>query len=270
MEFRAAYGPWALVTGASSGIGAALARALARRGLDLALAARRADRLEALAQDLRRERRVETRVVAVDLSEPAGPQTLCERVADLDLGLVVNNAGRGWQGSFLEQDPEQLTRMLRLNCEAAALVARLLLPRLVARRRGGMILTASLAGFQPAPWVSAYGASKGFDLLLGEALAVELRGTGVDLLTLAPGHTRSEFHEVAGVRGPAIGGRDEPERLVAAALARLGHRELHVPGWRHRALLAAQRLAPRSWIRTVSGALLRRRMERGAGDAGAS
>lgn len=267
MDFCARYGPWALVTGASSGIGAEFARALAQRGVHVALAARRLERLDELAAELRRETGVEARAVRADLTDADGAARLAAAVADLDLGLLVNNAGFGWQGPFRRQEPEAIARMVRLNCEAPALLARAILPRLVARGRGGMIVVASMAGFQPTPWVSLYGATKSFDLMLGAALAAEMRGTGVDVLSIAPGHTRSEFHAVAGVRGPALGTPAEPGALARAALAQLGRRAVYVPGWRHRCVLGVQRLLPRSWVAAASGRLLRRRMERGALDA---
>lgn len=261
MEFQTRYGPWALVTGASSGIGASFARALARRGLNVALTARREDRLTALAGELRREARVATRVVPCDLAQPGAPAQLAAQVADLELGLFVNNAGFGWQGAFLDQEPEQLARMVRVNCEAPALLARTLLPPMAQRGRGAMIVVASLAGFQPTPWISAYGATKGFDLLLGEALAVELRARGVDVLTLAPGPVETEFHDVAGVRDSMIGPRLEPDRVVNETLSRLGRTDVLVPGWRMRALAFGQRFAPRRWVAAVSGRMIRRRME---------
>ncbi len=267
MEFPARYGPWVLVTGASGGIGAAFARALAQRGCNVALAARRLERLDELAEELRRESGVEARAVRVDLTDGEGPARLAAAVADLDLGLLVNNAGFGWQGPFRLQEPQAIARMVRLNCEAPALLARAILPRLVARGRGGMIVVASMAGFQPTPWVSLYGATKAFDLMLGTALAVELRGTGVDVLSIAPGHTRSEFHAVAGVHGPALGTPADPDALARAALAQLGRRAVYVPGWRHRCVLGAQRLFPRSWVAAASGRRLRRRMEGGSGRA---
>lgn len=261
MDFRARFGPWALVTGASSGLGAAFAQALARRGLNLALTARRADRLEALAAELRRTAQVATRTVPLDLTQAGAAEKLSNAVADLELGLLVNNAGFGWQGSFLEQEPDQIARMVRLNCEAPALLARAFLPRLAASRRGGMILVASLAGFQPTPWIAAYGATKGFDLLLGEALAVELRSHGVTVLTLAPGPVDTEFHGVAGVRDSAIGARMDVDEVVRGALERLGRADLYVPGAKMRVLAFGQRFLPRRAVAFFSGRMIRRRME---------
>lgn len=260
MDFPRRYGPWALVTGASAGLGEQFAYALARRGLDLVLVARRQDRLERLAADLRRERRIETRVLALDLEQPGAAAQLAQDVSGLDLGLLINNAGFGWQGPFLEQDPALISRMLRLNCEAPALLARLLLPRLAARGRGGMVMVASTAAYQGVPGMSVYGATKGFDLLLGEALAEELRGSGVDLITVSPGHTATEFHAVAGVPGAVAGGAARPEDVVEETLERLGRSRSFVHGRLNKALLFAQRLVPRRTVVAVTGRLIRRRM----------
>ncbi len=259
MDFRSRYGPWAVVTGASSGIGEQFALALARRGLDLALVARRQDRLERLAADLRREHRIQTRVLAMDLEQPEAPEQLALALADLDLGLVVNNAGFGWQGSFLEQDPAAMRRMVRVNCEAPVLIARRLLPRLVARRAGGMILVASTAGYQGVPHMSLYGATKGFDLLLGEALGEELRGTGVDVIVVSPGHTATEFHGIAQVQGAVAGIAARPEDVVKETLERLGRSRSFVHGRLNRFLVFAQRFSTRRLTVAVTGRLLRSR-----------
>ncbi len=262
MEFRNRYGPWALVTGASSGLGAEFARQLGRRGLNLILVARRRDRLEHLAGQLRHAAQVETRVIPADLTEPAAAARLEQETAGLDLGLLVNNAGFGWSGAFLQQDPENVARMVRLNCEAPAALARRLLPRIAARGRGGMILVASAAAYQPTPWMSVYGATKGFALLLGEALAQEMREKGVDVLTVSPGHTESEFHAVAGVSGAVAGGAARPEDVVRETLDRLGRSLSFVHGWHNKALIWGGRCVTRRMAARISGRLLAARLPR--------
>jgi short-subunit dehydrogenase len=262
MEFRIRYGPWALVTGSSSGLGAEFARQLGRRGLNLILVARRLDRLEHLAGQLRHAERVETRVIAADLTDPAAVARLEQETAGLDLGLLVNNAGIGWSGAFLQQDPEALARMVRLNCEAPAVLARRLLPRIAARGSGGMILVASAAGYQPTPWMSVYGATKGFALLLGEALAQELREKGVDVLTVSPGHTESEFHAIAGVSDAVVGGAARPEDVVRETLERLGSCHSFVHGWHNKALIWGGRWVTRRMAARISARLLAARLRR--------
>lgn len=261
MDFRRRYGPWAVVTGASAGLGEQFAQALARRGLDLVLVARRQDRLERLAADLRREQHVQTRVLALDLEQPDAPEQLAREVAGLDLGLLVNNAGFGWQGSFMEQDPAALRRMIRVNCEAPAMLARLLLPQIAARGAGGMILVASTAAYQGVPQMSVYGATKGFDLLLGEALGEEIKATGVDVIVVSPGHTATEFHAIANVQSAVAGVSARPEAVVKETLERLGRSRSFVHGRLNRFLVFAQRFSTRRLTVAVTGRLLRSRSQ---------
>src|SRR5262245_9939056 len=179
------YGGWALVTGASSGIGAAFAEALAERGFPLVLVARRKDRLEGLAARLGAAHRVDTLVVAEDLARAGA----CERVRDAvgarEVGLLVNNAGFGFSGRFAETDANDDAEMVTVNCGVVVRLAHLYLPPMLRRRRGAMIVLASVAGYQPTPWFAVYGATKAFDLHFAEALADELRGSGVDVLALS-------------------------------------------------------------------------------------
>ncbi|MFQ5748437.1 MAG: SDR family NAD(P)-dependent oxidoreductase, partial [Planctomycetota bacterium] len=205
-DFPARYGPWALVTGASSGLGRAFAAALGGRGLNLLLVARRGDRLGELAAGLAAASRgghpeggprgapgFEALPVPLDLTAPDALPRLREAAGEREIGLLVSNAGFGYCGGFAEQDPERVREMVRLNCEVPALLARAFLPPMRARGRGGMILVASTAAYQATPWMALYGATKGFDLLLGEALGAEFAPRGVDVLTVSPGHTDTEF-----------------------------------------------------------------------------
>ena len=178
-DFRYRYGPWALVTGASSGIGEHFARRLADRGLNLLVAARRLDRLEALARELRDTHRVEVVPVAVDLAADEVADALVGACGERDVGLVVSNAGLGMKGLLADADAEELEDMLAVNCRAPMLVARAFAPRLVARGRGGLVLVGSIEGFQGYPWSTAYAATKGFVHSLGEGLWGELHPKGV-------------------------------------------------------------------------------------------
>src|SRR5262249_5999725 len=155
-KFADRYGPWALVTGASSGIGEAFARALAARGLHLVLTARRVPELEALAASLRAEHHDEVRVAGVDLARGGFLPALTAACAGVDVGLIVANAGFGLKGEHHEQDPERLTAMLSVNCLAPMLLANAFAPRLIARGRGGILFTSSIESFLPFPWSSAY------------------------------------------------------------------------------------------------------------------
>jgi len=246
---RQRYGEWALITGASSGIGAEFARALAREGLSCVLTARREERLRALAAELEREHRVATRVVVSDLADPHGADRLLEAIKDVDIDVFINNAGLGYAGRFDKQDTERLRALVQVNCVAPVVLASRLLPGMRVRGRGAMIVTGSIAGRQPLPRHAIYAASKAFDLLFGEALWVELRGTGVDVLVLEPGPTESEFRDVAGeireVGEPAA-------NVVALALERLGQQPSVISGWFNWLRATTTRLAPRTLIALVA------------------
>lgn len=225
---RERYGAWALVTGASSGIGAAFARALAAEGVSVALSARRADRLEALASEIEKQHAVSTRVVTADLADPAGADALADAVADLEIAILVNNAGFGYAGRFDRQEPGRLRAMVLVNCLAPVALTARLLPAMRERGRGAVIVTGSVAGRQPLPLHAVYSATKAFDLLFGEALAVELQRDGIDVLVLEPGSTATEFQESAGeIPHPGEPASD----VVAVALGALGRQPSVVSGW---------------------------------------
>jgi short-subunit dehydrogenase len=238
---RERYGPWALVTGASAGIGAEFARALARDGVSCVLTARREDRLRELATELERSG-VATRVVAADLADPAGPERLVEAIRDLEIDIFINNAGFGYAGRFDKQETARVRDMVQVNCVAPVVLASLLIPGMRKRGRGAMIVSGSVAGRQPLPRHAVYGATKAFDLLFGEALWAELRGTGVDVLVIEPGATESEFRDVAGelrdVGEPAA-------NVVALSFEALGRQPSAISGWFNWLRANAIRLAPR-------------------------
>ena len=250
------FGPWAVITGASAGLGEAFALQLAEKGLNLVLVARREERLRALAGRLEREAEISVRVLALDLAEPSAAVRLDEATSDLDVGLLVNNAGFGNFGLFLEQDPERLAEMIRLNCTAVMLLSHRFGRRLAARGRGGMIVVASLAGFQATPYMSVYGATKGFDLLMGEGLAWELGKKGVDVTVLCPGATRTEFGQVAGSTGGGFAMEADP--VVRAAIEALGRRWVVVPGMANKIVTLLDRLFPRSFVTRMGARTLKR------------
>jgi uncharacterized protein len=184
----------ALITGASAGIGEEFARQLAARGYDLILVARRKDRLEELAEDLP----TRTAVIECDLSNEADKLASKVKRSDLQVDLLVNNAGFGLRGHFTELDPKREAEMVRLNCEAVVTLTHAFVPAMVERGRGGVITVASTAGMQPLPYEVTYGASKAFAISFMEALWMELRGTGVTLTVVNPGPVKTEWQEVAG------------------------------------------------------------------------
>jgi short-subunit dehydrogenase len=239
------YGEWALVTGASAGIGLEFARALAREGVSCVLTARREDRLTALAAELREKYKIETRVVAADLAAPDGADRLAAAVADLPIAILVNNAGFGYAGRFDKLETERLRAMVRVNCEVPVVLTSRILPGMIKRGRGAVIIVGSVAGRQPLPLHAVYSATKGFDLLFGEGLWGELRGTGIDALVIEPGPTATEFQAVA---GEAVGAdHGEPaENVVRVALGALGRKPSVISGWFNWARANAIRLVPRS------------------------
>lgn len=252
--FQEKYGPWALVTGASSGIGAEFARQLSARGLNLVLAARRRELLEQLGHELE-STGVVVRVVSLDLSRGDFMSTLLPCIEDLEIGLLVNNAGFGVAGRFLENDLRRELELLDVNCRAPVILTHELGRKMVGRRRGGIVFVSSVVAFLTSPFLSHYSASKGFELLLGEGLHYELQRSGVDVLVLCPGGTDSEFHAVAGVR-PMSSMPVEP--VVAAGLRALGRKPVTIAGFRNRLMVLGSRWAPRRFVIRIIGSVFER------------
>ncbi len=218
-------GKWALVTGASAGIGKALAEELARGGTNLVLTARRRERLEELSQNLISAYKIQTRIFVADLTEPVAPEKIFQFTKELGLEveLLINNAGFGAYGEFSKVELERLTDMVQVNCSAVVHLTRLFLPEMVARRHGDVLILASTASFQSVPYISTYAATKAFDLLFAEGLAEEMKPYGVRVCALCPGSTESEFADVAGQTHVAA---TKAHRETAEKVARTGLRAL--------------------------------------------
>ncbi|HET6576603.1 MAG TPA: SDR family oxidoreductase [Fimbriiglobus sp.] len=248
--------PVALVTGASAGIGRELARRFARGGHDLVLTARRVDELRTLADELRAAG-VTAHVVPADLSDPAAPRKLFDEIAaaGLTVDVLVNNAGFGVYGPFADADPDRLLAMVRVNVLALTELCRLFIPGMVARGRGRVLNVASTAAFQPGPLMAGYYATKAYVLSLSEALAHELRGTGVTVTCLCPGPTRTEFAAVAAMDGSKL--FDSPNVADAASVAEVGYqasmrgRRVAIPGVLNRLGVFSTRFAPRSFLMRI-------------------
>jgi short-subunit dehydrogenase len=239
-------GKWALVTGASAGIGIALSRELARHGAKLILTARRADRLEAFAAELT-GKGVEVRVVVADLNDPLAPQQLYDATegAGIPVDILINNAGLGQFGAFAESPIEQEISQVRVNCEATVRLTRLFVPRMVERRRGWIMILASTASFQPLPYLNTYAATKAFDRFFALGLAAEVARFGINVTALCPGPTESEFFEVARSENFMPGGKQSAEevaRLGIAGMAR-GKRKI-IPYFGGRFTAALSRVLP--------------------------
>jgi len=242
--FRERYGPFALVAGASAGLGAAFARALAARGLDLLLLARRAGPLEALAAELRAAHRVEVRVAAADLGAPELLERVERLAAGAEVGLLVYNAAASAIGPFLDRPLEEQLRVLDVNCRGPLVLAHRLGGAMARRGRGGIVLMTSLAGGQGNPLLASYAASKAFNLVLAEGLWAELRAGGVDVVACRAGATRTPGYEASRPRAkvPLM----EPEPVVEAALSALGRGPAVVAGGLNKlAAFAFSRLLPR-------------------------
>lgn len=244
------YGPWALITGASAGLGAEFARQLAAAGFNLALLARRRERLDELGAKLAGDHDIETRSLAVDLAQRDFMDTLRPQIADLEIGLLVNNAGFGQIGAFLDDDLDTDLRMLDVNCRAPLILTHELGNAMRARGRGGIVMLASIGGLMPNPYFSHYAATKAWDRFMGEGLHVELAGKGVDVVTLCPGPTRTEFFDVADVDETKLPPPIQrlimdADDVVAAALHGLGRESVVVPGWSNKLMVGGSRLMPR-------------------------
>ncbi|WP_439545120.1 SDR family NAD(P)-dependent oxidoreductase [Sandarakinorhabdus sp.] len=226
-RFRERYGPWALVTGASDGIGRSTAERLAAMGIDLVLVARDAGRLAAFADALRAAHDINVRVQAADLSQRAGSAAVIESVQRLDIGLIVAAAGFGTSGPFLAGDLATEQNMLDVNCGAVLALVHGFAPLLARRGRGGIVLFGSLVAWQGVPNASHYAATKAWVQTLGEGLAVELAPAGIDVLTMAPGPVGSGFAARANLQ---MGAADTPAMVADAMVASLGRRRAVVPG----------------------------------------
>jgi len=242
-------GKWALVTGASSGIGWAFAEELAAGGANLVLTARRRPRLVQLRKQLRAVNRIEAEIVTADLSQPSAPGEIFAfaRQRGIAVDLLVNNAGLGAYGEFRASDIEAQIGMLQVNCAAVVRLTHLFLPGMVERRSGGILMLASTAAFQGVPYMATYAATKAFDLLFAEALAREVNPHGVRVCALCPGPTKSEFVQVSGIPEEKSAGMEE----TAADVARNGLRALAagehsaISGFANWLGVEVQRIAPR-------------------------
>ena len=245
----------ALVTGASAGLGVDFARQLSKRGHPLVLAARRKDRLQALAKELGN-----ARVIAIDLSKKDAAAKL---MADLQaksevVDLLVNNAGFGLIGRFAELDAGREREMIDLNVGTLTDLCRAVAPGMIDRKSGGIINVASTAAFQPGPKMAVYFATKAYVLSLTEALHEELKPHGIRVTCLCPGPTRTEFGDVAGFGGNGLFDRvamESPE-VVAAGLKGLDRNQaVVVPGFVNKLTASSGRFAPRSVVRKIAGAI---------------
>jgi short-subunit dehydrogenase len=254
-------GKWALVTGASSGIGVELAKQLAADGTHLALTARRQSRLEELARTLQQNHGIRTEVFAADLARPEAPQQIYEFTKEkgIAIDLLVNNAGFGQYGEFTSVETQRLLDMVQVNCLAVVHLTRLYLADMVSRRRGGVLILASTASFQAVPYISTYAATKAFDLLFAEGLAEEMKPYGIRVCALCPGSTQSEFHVVAGqAKFAAKQAQESAEKVARTGLQALAEGKSYViSGVANYLGAQSQRLVPRRAVARIAAKMFR-------------
>jgi short-subunit dehydrogenase len=250
---------WALITGASAGIGWALAELLAQRGAKLVLAARRRERLEELAAKLASSHGTTAEICAVDLAKPEGAGELFAFTEGkgIEIDLLVNNAGFGGYGEFHGGSLEWYRNMVQVNVAAVVELTHRYLQGMVSRRRGDVMIVASTAAFQPVPYISCYAATKAFDLLLAEGLAEEVRQYGVRVMALCPGPTETEFMAVAGQPSRVFRFAESAEKVARTGLEALEAGKTYViSGWLNYLQTHAERFAPRPFVARSAAALL--------------
>ncbi|MEM1178947.1 MAG: SDR family NAD(P)-dependent oxidoreductase [Acidobacteriota bacterium] len=226
--FAFRYGPWAVVTGASDGIGRDMAQQAAARGRNVVLVARRGGRLSELATEIQSQHGVETRIVAADLGTPEGLEAVEVATADLDVGLLAAAAGFGTSGPFLSTALDDELAMLDVNCGAVLTLSHRFARRFVDRGRGGLVLLSSIVAFQGVPRAAHYAATKAWVQTLAEGLRHELAPHGVDVLASAPGPVASGFADRADM---VMDGALDPSLIGGATLDALGRSGTVRPGW---------------------------------------
>ena len=239
---RERYGPWAVVTGASDGIGREFAWRLAAAGVNLVLVARRGAVLEALERDLRAKHPIEAVALVADLATPAGVDAVVQRAASCDVGLLVAAAGFGTSGAFVDGDLSTELEMIDVNCRSVAALTHHFGLRFATQRRGGIVLLSSLVAFQGVPRAANYAATKAYVQSLAEGLRVELAPFGVDVVASAPGPIRSGFGSRAAM---TMGMAQTPTAVAQATLDALGRRGTVRPGWLSKLLELSLAFLPR-------------------------
>lgn len=241
-EFKQKYGPWAVVTGASSGIGMELTERLAETGLNLVINARNNETLQALKEKLIALYAIEIRVVAVDVAEPEGIAEITQATHDIEVGLLIAAAGFGTSGLFINSLLADEINMLRVNCEAVLALTHHYGGQFAAQKRGGIILLSSIVAFQGVPKAANYAATKAFIQSLAEGLHVELKPHNIDVLAVAPGPVKSGFGQRANMKMD-VG--LTPAQVGWPILNALGKKTTVFPGWITKVLTSSLSILPR-------------------------
>jgi short-subunit dehydrogenase len=252
-NFKDKYGPWALITGASSGIGEQFAELLATAGLNVILVARRKDRIDKLADSLTAKYNVKTLALCADLASPNAIEQLHAACKEQEIGLLICNAGTGAKGIHHETSLQQLNNILDLNSRAPMLLTHAFAPDFIRRGRGGIIITASIEAYLGFPYSAAYSASKAFAKTLGEGLWSELKPHHVDVLVLNPGATDTEILAAQGIDSEQMVGLMSPQAVAEYALHMLGKKPVVIAGLMNQVFIKFLTLIPRSLAITLAG-----------------
>ena len=253
-------GKWALVTGASAGIGLEIAKQLAAGGANLVLSARRRERLESLGEEVSKKHGVSVEVCVADLGLPGAPDEVFAFTEDrrIDVDLLVNNAGFGAYGQFDTVPTARLLEMVQVNVTAVVHLTRLYLPKMILRERGDVMIVASCAGFQGVPYISTYAATKGFDLLFAEGLAEEMAPYGIHVSALCPGATTTEFQQVAAQPDRSFRHPETAEKVARVGLEGLAKGESCViSGAANFMGVFGQRVSPRRLVTRVAAKMFK-------------
>ncbi|MBN2410279.1 SDR family oxidoreductase [candidate division KSB1 bacterium] len=250
-DLRQKYGDWALITGASAGIGYAFAGYLAKKGMNLILVARRRERLFSLSADLENKYNIQAVPVVLDLTADNFLDELKPVTENREIGLLINNAGYGSAGRFAEGDLDRYTDMIRLNCLAPVRLTHYIVQGMIQRRKGAVIFLGSVTGHYGSPFFSTYSASKAFNIQFGQSLWYELNKFNIDVLVVSPGSTETEFHDLAGFSRALI--VLSPEKVVRKTMRVLGRRIEIIIGPENKLLVFFSRLFPGKLILRIKG-----------------
>lgn len=251
MNLKEKYGNWALVTGASSGIGEEFARRFAAQGINLILVARRKERLEKLSLELCSKYHINIISAPIDLTSGTFLDQVKNYTKDIEIGILVNNAGFGSSGEFIDANPEKDADMVKLNCLAPIILTHYFAKQMAERKKGAIIFLGSVVAFQPTPFMAAYSATKVFNSFLGDALWYELRKYNIDVLSLNPGGTETEFQRLSNSHaGPVPRATGQ---VVTTALKALGKKPSVVDGFYNKVLAVSSHFGSRKLVVIITG-----------------
>jgi len=257
------YSGWALVTGASAGIGEAFARYIAAAGMNVILVARRKERLEKLAEEIEAENNVQALPVPLDLTGDGFLEKLTQKIVGKEVGMLVNNAGFGSVGLYARNDAQREVDMVKLHCLAPTILTHHFIRQMMVRKKGAIIFVGSIVGYQPVPYISTYSATKAFNMFLGKSLWYELHKYHIDVLALAPGGTKTEFQQVTHQSASSIAA--SPQAVVGSAMKALGKKPAVVHGIHNKIWAFAGRFLPVRMSLSLHGRFMRATTKSDAG-----